>query len=61
MRFDPALVQPWQPVGTPMPAPPRVGLLVRFWKRADILERARVHAAKRRHAKKSAAVADLGG
>jgi glycosyl transferase family 2 len=56
VQVDPARVQVWQPVAAAMPAPPRVGLLVRFWKRADIVERARVHAAVRRHAR-----ADAGG
>jgi hypothetical protein len=59
VRFDPARVQPWQPVPAAAPAPPRVGPLLRLWRRADIVERARVYAAVRR-ARKSA-VPDLGG
>jgi hypothetical protein len=55
VQVDPR-VQVWQAVAAPMPAPPRVGLLVRLWKRADLLERARVYAAVRRHAR-----ADAGG
>ena len=58
--FDPAVVQPWEPVAAAMPAPPRVGPLVRLWKRADLVERARVYAAVRRHARE-AAVSDVGG
>jgi hypothetical protein len=50
VRFDPARVQPWQAVAAPAPAPKRVGPLLRFWRRADIVERARVHAAVRRRA-----------
>ena len=58
--YDPEVVQPWRPEAAGMPAPPRVGPLTRLWKRADLRERARVHVAVRRHARKSA-VPDLGG
>jgi hypothetical protein len=50
VRFDPARVQPWQAVATPAPAPKHVGPLLRFWRRADVVERARVYAAVRRRA-----------
>jgi hypothetical protein len=60
VQFDPAAVRPWEPVAPAMPAPAGVGPLRRLWKRADLVERARVYAAVRRHARKSAAP-DLGG
>jgi hypothetical protein len=47
---DPARVQPWQAIPAAAPEPPRVGPLLRLWRRADLAERARVYAAVRRRA-----------
>ena len=60
VRFDPARVRPWRPVAPPMSPPPRAGLLRRAWKRADLLERARVHTAMRRHARARAVTGPVG-
>jgi hypothetical protein len=50
VRFDERAVKPWVPTSAPGPAARRPGPLRRVWKRADLLERARVWSALRRRA-----------
>lgn len=48
VRFDSSVIRPWRPDGPAFAPPPRMGVLRRAWKRADFVERTRVHIAVRR-------------
>jgi hypothetical protein len=50
VHLDASRARPWRPVPAPAPEPVPTSTLVHLWKRADVVERARVRLAVRRRA-----------